>query len=143
MEHSGVPDYLNSLDIYAAPSLVESFGVSVVEAMAAGLPVVATNVGGLPEVIGDIGILVPPRHPESLARGLESLLGQEIRERLGRQGRKRVEDLFDFERNLDQMLALYGDVLLKGSMLYDGAEHLVADGFASDMGEALKPAGPR
>ena len=76
----------------------EGFPVSVLEAMAAGLPVVATDVGGVAEAVedGETGLLVPATDAEALARALERLLADgELRRRLGAAGRARALSLFD------------------------------------------------
>lgn len=58
----------------AVPSLSEGFGLPALEAMARGCPVVASNAGALPEVVGDAGVLVPPGDPDSLAAALDGIL---------------------------------------------------------------------
>ncbi len=77
---------------FAYPSLYEGFGFPVAQAMAAGVPVLTSNVSSLPEVAGDAAVLVDPRSPSEIAAGLERLLSSSsLRERLGRQGRERAE----------------------------------------------------
>jgi glycosyltransferase involved in cell wall biosynthesis len=81
-------------DVFALPSLEEGFGITALEAMAAGLPVVATDVGGLPEVVqhGITGWLVAPRRPGELAERLRDLLTNPVmRHEMGIAGRKRAE----------------------------------------------------
>ena len=67
-----VPLVLSALDVFVLPSLSEGMGLSIMEAMAAGLPVVATEVGGVPELVvdGRTGILVPPKDPDALAEAI-------------------------------------------------------------------------
>lgn len=82
------------------PSLVESFGLPVVEAMAAGLPVVASRIGGMPEVLveGKTGLLVEPDSPASLAQALLRVLNDPaLAEAMGRAGRIRAEELFSWD----------------------------------------------
>ncbi len=91
-------------DIFCICSLWEGMAVSVMEAMAAGLPVVGTDVNGVADLVvdGETGILVDPRSPEQLTRALKTLiLEPELRARLGEAGRARIETSF----SLDQMVA--------------------------------------
>ena len=76
---SQVFEPLMAMDIFLFPSLKEAMGISVVEAMAAGMPVVSTNVGGLPEVVTeDMGILVPPEDAEAMARAAITIANGDI-----------------------------------------------------------------
>lgn len=68
------PWLIASAKLLVAPSFWEGFGMHVLEAMALGVPIVASNVGGLPEVVGDAGILVDPKNPKEIARGIEIAL---------------------------------------------------------------------
>lgn len=100
--------------VFVMPSHYETFGISVIEAMAFGLPVVATNVGGLPEIVEDgvTGILVPPKDPDALAEAAIHLLRDpELRRRLGRAARDRVVSEFSIERVVEQTLKVYERVL--------------------------------
>ena len=75
----GMADVYAALDVLAAPSRWEGFGLMLAEAMAAGVPVVASRVGGIPAVVGEAGILVPPEDPGALAGALELLLNDSAR----------------------------------------------------------------
>ena len=102
--------YLHEMDIFVMPSLQESFGVAAVEAAAAGLPVIASHVGGLPEVVmeGETGFLVPPADLEALSGRLAQLIAAPaLRHRLGEAGRAFVEAHFDWQVNASQMEYLY------------------------------------
>lgn len=104
--HAIVPEVLNSLDIFAALSTFESFGVAVVEASACELPVVVSNVGGLPEVVCDgvTGFVVPPRDPESAAEKIMELMSdRELRHVMGKNGRKFVLSQYDWKVCADKM----------------------------------------
>lgn len=93
-----VPDVLASADVFVLSSRSEGFPVSILEAMAAGLPVVATDVGGVAESVieGETGLLVPPGDPRALAAALDRLLtDRALRLRLGAAGRERVRRHFD------------------------------------------------
>lgn len=97
---------MDSVDIAVLPSLDEGFPNTVVEYMAMGKPVVATNVGGIPELVldGETGFLVQPGDAEGLADALERLIKEkDMRERMGISGRKRVEDFFDIEGKVSEL----------------------------------------
>ena len=99
-------------DVFAFPSLMEGFGFVLVEAMASGVPVVASNVSAIPEVVGDAGVLFPPRDSQALAKILLSLAGDpQARRNLGQRGRKRVEELFTWDRVLPQLLSAYEEAI--------------------------------
>jgi glycosyltransferase involved in cell wall biosynthesis len=93
-----VQPVLDASDLFALPSLWEALPYSLLEAMAAELPVVATRVAGVPEVVvdGETGFLVPPSDPEALAVALHQLLDSPtLRQRMGHAGRRRVMTRFD------------------------------------------------
>lgn len=111
--HAEVPAFLRSLSIFAMPSRAESFGVAALEAQACGIPVVASNVGGLPEVVrdGETGLLVPPEHPQALADALLALLQDpQRRKRMGEAGREWACARYNWQTNVDQMLNVYRQV---------------------------------
>jgi glycosyltransferase involved in cell wall biosynthesis len=109
-----VPDLVSSFDVYAMPSLYESFGVAALEAQAAGVPVVASDVGGLVETVQEGGVLVPPGDPQRLADGLLDLLQHEAKRRLlGAAGRRFVLKHYDWDRSVDQMEHAYFQALEK------------------------------
>jgi D-inositol-3-phosphate glycosyltransferase len=94
VSHEQLPMYYNAADICVVPSYYESFGLVALEAMACGVPVVASRVGGLLETVrdGETGYLVPWRCPEPFAERLEMLLANEpLRRSLGRMARAAVE----------------------------------------------------
>jgi glycosyltransferase involved in cell wall biosynthesis len=102
--------------LFIQPSFYETFGIACLEAMCFSLPVVATRVGGLPEVVEDgvTGILVPPNDPQALAQAILSLLRDpEKRRRMGERGREKVLAEFTAERVADLSVALYQEVLNK------------------------------
>jgi phosphatidylinositol alpha-mannosyltransferase len=105
-----VPSYLAAGEVFVSPAVgQESFGIALVEAMAAGLPVVATDIPGFREVVSDgvEGLLVPPRDPEALAAGLIEVLKEpELAARLGEAGRERART-FDWPIVVDRLEALY------------------------------------
>ena len=110
--------WLYAMDVFAQPSLVEGSPLSVIEAMAAGLPIVATSVGGIPELIrdGKDGLLVPPNDPEKLCDALHTLLtDKSLAERLGSSARSRFRENFDMERVIAKTEAFY-ERLLTGKL---------------------------
>jgi glycosyltransferase involved in cell wall biosynthesis len=105
-----LPDLYRQADVFVMPSFYETFGISVVEAMAFGLPVVATNVGGLSEVVEDgvTGILVPPHDAAALADAITSLLrDSNRRRRMGAAGRERAVTCSSLEEVLTRTLQVY------------------------------------
>ncbi|MBI1923530.1 glycosyltransferase [Candidatus Poribacteria bacterium] len=105
-----IPDLLNTMDIFVLTSLHEGISNTILEAMACGLPVVATNVGGTPEIVedGKTGILVSVQNPDELAGVIEILIeNKELRGKMGKQGRRRVEENFSLERMVKNYEGLY------------------------------------
>jgi glycosyltransferase involved in cell wall biosynthesis len=100
------------LDLLVLPSFTEGLPNVVLEAFAAGVPVVATAVGGTPEVVehGESGYLVPPGDPGALAGGLLRVLGSPVRQALGESGRQRVLRDFTFEAQALQYRALFEEL---------------------------------
>ncbi len=98
------------LDIFLMPSLWEGLGLVLLEAMAQRLPVIASRVSAIPEVVidGETGILVPPRDVPALVTALDTLLADApLRQHMGLLGEDRLEQQFGAERMVDQTLALY------------------------------------
>jgi glycosyltransferase involved in cell wall biosynthesis len=103
-----------ALDVFVLSSVCEALPYVLLEAMAAGLPVVATTVGGVPEVVaaGETGFLVPPQDPPALAAALRPLLASaELRDRMGRAGRDRVARAFDERETVARTIQFYRDLL--------------------------------
>lgn len=102
---------MRAASVVAYPSLYEGFGFPPLEAMALGTPVVASDRGSLPEVLGDAALLVDPTDDSALARALEDVLTRpELRERLRARGRKRARD-FTWDKCADLTLDVYRSVL--------------------------------
>jgi glycosyltransferase involved in cell wall biosynthesis len=96
--------------VVACPSRREGFGVACLEAMAHARPVVATDVGGLRDLVvdGETGLVVPPRDSDALRAALERLLGdEELRRRLGAAGRERARERFSWDMVTEATLAAY------------------------------------
>ncbi len=106
-----VPSFHAACEAFVSPAVgQESFGIALVEAMAAGLPIVATDIPGFREVVSDgvEGLLAPPRDPEALAAGLVRVLTEpELAARLGEAGRERART-FDWPIVVDRLEELYG-----------------------------------
>jgi glycosyltransferase involved in cell wall biosynthesis len=108
-----VPDLLAASDVFVMCSLWEGLGLVFLEAMAASLPVLATRVSAVPEVVvdGETGVLVPPADPKALAEGMIALAaGPQRRADLGRAGHARVRTVFGLERMIAETLAEYDRV---------------------------------
>lgn len=103
-------------DVFAMPTLDEGFGLAALEAMAAGLPVVANAVGGLPEIVEDgrTGYLVPPSNVMALTESLRLLILDPKRRRaMGTEGRHRIREHFTVDRMVEQIAAIYGSLLVR------------------------------
>ena len=107
--HSEMPGLLSGADVAIFPSLMEATSVAALEAMACEVPVAASRVGGLPEIVdGEVGTLFEAANPEALARAVVDLLGRPDRDRLARAARKRVVDLWSNKRLAERHLEVYG-----------------------------------
>jgi glycosyltransferase involved in cell wall biosynthesis len=107
-----IPFY-NRMDIFVLPSLYEGFGIVLLEAMASGVPVVATNVDGIKEVIidGESGILIPPKSPEAIAGAVIKIIeNPQLASGLIEQGFKRAR-LFDIQEHVMKIDNLYTNLL--------------------------------
>jgi glycosyltransferase involved in cell wall biosynthesis len=115
-----LPDYYAAADLFVGPSVEAAFGdtegqgVVFIEAFAAGVCVVATSVGGIPDVVNDghSGVLVPPRNPAALAAAMQRLLiDSGLRQSLARNARAKVRQSYDWSKVADQFAGLYRDIL--------------------------------
>ena len=105
---------LAEVDVFALPSWTEGMPLVVLEAMAQRRPVVATPVGGTPEVVldGETGLLIPPRDPDALAEALRRLLADnDLRRRMGDAGYERVRTRFSADAMTSRMLEVYDEVV--------------------------------
>jgi len=109
-----IPSVLKALDVLVLPSVTilplhrEQFGRVLAEGMAAGVPVVGSSSGAIPEVVGDAGLVVPERDPAALARAIDAVLSQPgLREQLVRRGRERAAERFDWSVVAEQTLTLF------------------------------------
>jgi glycosyltransferase involved in cell wall biosynthesis len=109
-----VPDVLGSLDVFVMCSVMEGLCTSALDAQAAGVPVVASAVGGLVEAVadGETGLLVPPRDPAALSRAVARLLRERpLRESLGEAGRLRVRERFSVKAMVGGTRSVYARML--------------------------------
>jgi glycosyltransferase involved in cell wall biosynthesis/GT2 family glycosyltransferase len=113
-QKENVLDYLSAFDIFVLPSLWEGMSRVILEAMACGKPVIATSVGGTPEIIesGKSGILVPPENSSALLKVIiEALEDKEKLNSLAQAGKKRIEEDFSIEKCTNNIEALYKEIL--------------------------------
>ncbi len=113
VDHREVPEWLNTFDIFATLSRSDSFGVAVLEASACGLPVVVSNIGGLPEVVKEAhtGFVVPCEDVEGSVAALEKLaIDATLREQMGQAGRKHVIQSYNWEDCVTAMEMLYQEM---------------------------------
>jgi glycosyltransferase involved in cell wall biosynthesis len=109
-ERDDVPELMRALDVLLLPSHEEPFGRALIEAMALGVPVLATNVGGPPEIVreGRDGYLLDPHDPSAWAAAITGLAGDpRRREQMGRAGRERARAEFSAARHAEQVLEVY------------------------------------
>lgn len=109
-----IPDILSAIDMLVMSSLYEGMPMVILEAMAASKPVIATRVGGIPELVkdGETGILVPPKDVDALADNIIALLkNKDKAQQMGLAGRKRVQESFDVKTMVKKTEAVYGELL--------------------------------
>ena len=109
-----VPDLLNMFDVFVMSSHMEGLCTSLLDAMAMRLPVVATNAGGIPEIVrdGETGLLVESKNPAAIAEGIVKLIkDRQLAARLSERGRQVVEEEFSAGAMVDKTLAIYQDLL--------------------------------
>lgn len=107
-------DLMAAFDVFVLPSLREGFGLVLLEAMSRRLPIVASHVGAIPEIVidGETGILVEPRNVDELAKAMTRLLNDRaLRKYMGLLGAARLEEHFSVERMVDGTIAVYEQVL--------------------------------
>jgi len=108
---SDIRPFLNDLDIFVFPSRKEGFPLALLEALASGLPCIATQVGGIPEILGeDGGLLVPPESPEALAEAMYRMLDPKVRAEYSMRARK-VAERFSIDKTAEQYKLLYQELL--------------------------------
>lgn len=118
---------LGGLDILVHPATREGLGVSLLQASSCGVPIIASRVGGIPEVVEDgvTGVLVPPENPEALAAAITQLLKDpDCARQMGRRGRERVRAQFTVAQMVDGTMAVYKELLNSGGVqsVYAGTQ---------------------
>lgn len=107
VEESDMPALYACADILVFPSLMEGFGLPLVEAMKSGIPVVTSNISSMPEVIGDAGVLVDPQNPKSIAEGIMNIFNNGyLRAQLIARGKRRAK-MFSWQKAAEEYLKLY------------------------------------
>jgi glycosyltransferase involved in cell wall biosynthesis len=109
-ERIDIPEILSLMDVSVLPSLSEGFSNSILESMAAGKPLVVTNVGGNAEAVlhGKTGFVVPPRNVGKLAEAITAILmDKELAKRMGNAGRERIKEVFSIQTMVDKIENLY------------------------------------
>ena len=103
-----------TVDVFVFPSRADTLPLVILEAMGSSLPVVASNVGGIPfEVTDETGLLVPPGDADRLAAALDRICASaDARDGMGQRGRQRVLDHFNWNTSAETAVALYREVLL-------------------------------
>lgn len=108
-----LPEIYNAADMLIAPSLHEGFGMTLLEAMACGTPVITSKVSAMPEVVGDAGVLVEPTNPQSIADAISDLYHNcEYYEQLVKKGQLRAK-LFTWEKTAEQIAQTYEKLVFK------------------------------
>jgi glycosyltransferase involved in cell wall biosynthesis len=116
VETDDVPVLINKSRIFLYPSRREPFGLSIIEAMACGVPVVTTDVFGPREIVTHNynGFAVPPDDAETLAAAVETLLTDvELRTRISQNALKSVQDRYDIRQHAKQLVAIYEEMIVK------------------------------
>jgi len=114
LEMEDVIKWYQRASIFIHPSLFEIFPVTDLEALSCGTPVVATNVGGIPEIVRDRqhGILVPPNNPAKLAEAIQYLLeNEDVRIKIGREGRRWVVEHFSLKAVTERLCRIYKEII--------------------------------
>jgi glycosyltransferase involved in cell wall biosynthesis len=110
IDRSRVPALLGLADLFLLPSHIEGMPISIIEALRAGVPVISTPVGAIPEMIEDqiSGVLVTPGQPVEIARAVLKLRGDDsLRARVGAEGRGVFIEKFEYSKGIDEIRAMY------------------------------------
>jgi len=116
VDNEEIPYYLSMIDVYVALSNSESFGVAILEASACEVPVVVSDVGGLPEIVKDneTGFIVKSNNPSKAALLIEKLLRDKmLRSKMGEAGRKYVQERYNWKENVEKMIKIYQSIMFE------------------------------
>lgn len=150
LPHDDVPAFMSTLDIFCSLSRRESFGVSIAEASAIGLPVVATNIQGILEIIEHdaTGYLVPPDDVFAATEAIKTLiLDPSLRDRMGSAGRNQIKEKYEWSSCVDRMEALYKKTIATWTFLFiaifsASGQHASVDSFEwSTYWNSARPSG--
>lgn len=109
--------YYSIADIFVLPSLLEGFGIPIIEAMHLGIPIIATNAGSLPEIVGEAGIITEKRSTESLLKAINNLIeDKNLREKISIIGKKRAKKYFILENMINNYEKIYNAYLQKNNL---------------------------
>ncbi len=107
-----IPRTYAESNLFVLPSLQEGFGFTLLEAMASGVPIIATKVSAIPEVVEDTAMLVQPEDARALAEAIKSMIrDSDKRAELGTKARARAEKLFSWDRVIPQIMAVYEEAI--------------------------------
>jgi len=105
-----LPLFYNAVDLYVNSSLLEGFGLPILEAMSCGTPVICSNAGSLPEIVGDVAVLINPRDPDSLVTAIAAVLDDPaFRESMRRRGLAQSAS-FTWEKSIDKLIEVYRSI---------------------------------
>ena len=118
-ERNDVPEILAALDVFCLPSETEGMPMTILEAMAAGVPVIASNVGGIPDLVEDCrsGLLISPGAPDKLNRALLAIARDQRRREMGRAARERFLRGFTLDRAVRAYEELYCDAIARARII--------------------------
>lgn len=125
-DRDDIPDMLRTMDVFVLPSLGEGISNTILEAMASGLPVIATAVGGNPELVKkhQTGLLFPAGDSTALANAITRLIDdQALRLQMGQAAVAHIRQNFDWQRTVESYLALYDELLYPGAARSSVGEH--------------------
>lgn len=114
ISNSRLPEFYNFIDCFVLPTLFENFPITVLEAMACGIPVISTHVGGIPEMVenGHTGILVPPDKIEPLITAMTEIIENErLAKEMGANGLATIKDRFTMEHSFKQTCQIYESIM--------------------------------